>query len=120
MINLLLAKSSSRLIILTPFVHRIHSDPYDFQRLAPDFYTKMFGERFENLSIILLSVGPLSDNLYRIFSSTNGRQRRLLSLMIAPILIAEFGLAKIFKRKYEKYRELYPIAIGVVAKNKIS
>lgn len=120
MINLLSDESDARLIILTPFMHRIHSDPYDFQRLTPDFYTKLLGERFEYVSITLLSVGPLSDNLYRIFSAIAGRQRMLLSLMIAPVLILERGLAKVFKPKYEKYRELYPLAIGVIARNKKS
>jgi SAM-dependent methyltransferase len=67
--SLRVLKPNGKVVITTPFFHRIHNDPEDYYRFGVSFYNKV-SLYFNQSKLVELSNGPVLDSFYIFLFNT--------------------------------------------------
>ncbi len=110
-------KKDGKLIGSTPFLHRIHHAPEDYNRYTPQFLKKLLIEKnFDDISVQVFGYGPFTAAYAMIFDYT-----KFIPLFNNIILTICFLLDK-FLGLFIKtdLKEIYPVTICFSATKKIN
>ena len=106
-------KKGGLIIGSTPFTHRIHNAPSDYNRYTEQFLNKIFHEKkFTNVSVEVYGYGPFTAAYVMIFDYT--KLIPLLNNFILTFCILSDTFINIFTKT--KLKAIYPITICFSAK----
>lgn len=108
-------KSNGKIIGSTPFIHRIHNAPGDYNRYTSQFIEKILNTNdFKNIHVEELGFGPFTAAYSVIFDLTK-KIPILNNLILILTIIADSILSLFIKTKLKK---IYPISICFIAEKK--
>ena len=108
-------KSDGKIIGSTPFIHRIHNAPGDYNRYTSQFIEKILNTNdFKNIHVEELGFGPFTAAYSVIFDLTK-KIPILNNLILILTIIADSILSLFIKTKLKK---IYPISICFIAEKK--
>lgn len=101
-------KKDSFIIGSTPFIHRIHNAPGDFNRYSEQFLNKILQENnFKDISVVIYGYGPFIAAYTMVFDYT--KLIPLLNNVIVTFCILADMFINIFTKT--KLKKIYPITI---------
>ncbi len=108
-------KSKGKIIGSTPFIHRIHNAPGDFNRYTPQFIEKILKtNNYTNINVEELGFGPFTA-AYSIIFDTTKKIPILNNIILMTTLILDNIISLFVKTKLKK---IYPITICFSADKK--
>lgn len=106
--NKCLKKNSGKIIGSTPFMHRIHAAPNDYNRYTKQYFEKILSiSNFKNIEVINLGFGPFS-NAYCMIFDYSKFVPLLNNILLTFCIIIDGIINKIVKTET---KDIYPVTI---------
>lgn len=104
-------KKNASMIIIAPFLYRIHGDPFDFVRLSKDYYKSYFDDNTYEVKVKSLGYGVFSSSFSLIEPIFQRFGLRLIGFLLRNFFIGLDRLFCFISRDFSKYygKDSYPL-----------